>query len=63
MESIANGGTPMQVNVLEAMPISPQIFRDEIQSTGASLLPTDDVHAIATTTFHLDTSRVVDSAP
>ena len=53
----------MQVNVLEAMPISPQIFRDEIQSTGASLLPTDDVHAIATATFHLDTSRVVDSAP
>ncbi len=31
------------------LPIPPQIFRDEIQNTGAALLPIADVHAIATT--------------
>jgi PIN domain nuclease of toxin-antitoxin system len=31
------------------LPIPPQVFRDEIQYTGAALLAIADVHAIATT--------------
>lgn len=34
---------------LGKLPIPPQLFRDQMQSTGAALLPIADVHVIATT--------------
>jgi hypothetical protein len=36
------------------LPIPPQIFRDEVQKTGADLLAIADVHAIATTEVPLE---------